>query len=150
MAAGGDLSKGAQRTIKQFEKVMGKGSASADSLTEAASTLTDSAATLKSDDLPANLMSKSDYADDPSPMRVVVRNRDTKPLRLEVNAGHRFKYGKFEIGHGSIHAARRFEHGQVGGVSAYKNGTDLQRKAYRNLPFPQNLQNPDHLMDMVY
>ena len=150
----GDISDVSQAVIGELEKVMGEGSGTIENMNALASTLSDSAQQLRSDAIPANQLSQSAYANDLSPMRVVVATRGGVPTRaksLEVNAGHSARFGRSEIGHEGVHAARPpFGHGQVGGVDAYSHGTPQQRKAYRNLPFPDTMRNPDHLMGLVY
>src|SRR5262249_31867815 len=146
--------KGDKPTTKAFEKVFGKGSATAENMSRVSQTLKGMVTALRDDGshgYVANAISANEA------FRQTGR-ADTFGLgtvngtTIWANVGH----GAFSnqsalssmIGHESAHNIG-LEHGTLNGVIAYRHGTPAERDAYKRLPVDDRLHNPDNYVDFA-
>jgi RHS repeat-associated protein len=136
----------AKMDSKTFEKVFGKGSATAENMAKVSQTMKGMATALRDDGTKgyvANAMSEQS--------RILGRGV-VGGKTIWVNVDHP-SYGSrsaltWATGHESAHNVG-LGHGTVNGVTAYKYGNDAERDAYKNLPPADCLGNPDNYMDFA-
>jgi len=145
--------KGVSRDFRaNFEKVFGKGSATADNFTSVASRLEGGAAALQEKDASvarADAGTAEQWAaaglpaSSPGGSNATQRN----PMYYAVNLGHPSRYELQVVGHEGLHPGAALVDQAHNGVIGYAYSPDRQqRRAFELLAPALKLINPDHLM----
>jgi RHS repeat-associated protein len=147
--------KGDKSTTKAFEKVFGKGSATAENMSKVSQTLKGMVTALR-DDGPkgyfASGISGAEVARQGFNPTTTFGIGAISGKTIQANLDHR-SYGDqsaltWTAGHESAHNFG-LEHGRINGVTAYKYGNAAERQTYKDLPSAARLGNPDNYMDFA-
>lgn len=152
LASGKDI----KEVSRAFEKTFGAGSATPENMAKVASDMSAMAGALRdtsANAIPANGMSAQAMTASYGNMNsdVLAGVPTSGPTQVVVNLDHPgFNYPSvlsWGVGHETAHAVLGYIDESVNGINAYKYGSPPQQQMFKNLPTPQRLVNPDHLMD---
>lgn len=150
--------KGLKGVTRAFERNFGKGSATPGNMTKAASDMSSMASALRdtsANAIPANAMTASQLnAAYPGVGSSTLAGVPTSgPTQVIVNIDHPgFNVSStlsWGAGHETAHAVLGYKDQVFNGFKAYKFGGPDEQNSFGNLPAPQTLNNPDHLMDFA-
>ncbi|WP_057923110.1 RHS repeat domain-containing protein [Lysobacter capsici] len=152
-----ETGEGLNKVTKAFEKNFGQGSGTVENLSKVATTMSTMASALR-DDGSAGFMAEGMTA---SAMSAKYTNMKESVMAgvapgtktMIVNLDHPLLGDSAKLswtaGHESGHAALGLKDQMLGKFSAYKFGTPMEKKAFKNLPANQKVVNPDHIMDLA-
>lgn len=151
-----DTGKGLKGVTRAFERNFGKGSATPENMAKAASDMSGMASALRDtgpNAIPANAMTSQQLnAAYPGVGSGTLAGVPTSgPTQVIVNVDHPGFSSPSTLawgtGHETAHAVLGYKDQMFNGFKAYKFGSHDEQSSFGNLPSPQTLINPDHLMD---